>query len=333
MVTVRQFSRGVSQTIRAMERESRRLQHQRMLDDRAAARQSILDASAAAFDTHQELLGRLVDAHRITFQRRNWGELASQAAPEEPVYDDERERAAKLVFASYKPGWAAQAFGAAKKRQARLSSAIHKARAEDAEAHKQRLALAAQRSEEIIFAKALLALQPKAIVKALSEHTEFTDVAIEGVSVLAVESRVIAVIDALELEDMPTRSISMLQSGKVSEKVLSPAKIVELHRDNVCSSAIRVAAEFLKILPIDTIELVVKADLLDRSTGHITARPIFYSRFTAQLMASANLLLVDPALLTERLGARMDWNRRDGFCPIGLDGFDLPDELTMEHET
>ncbi|MFE0759320.1 hypothetical protein ACFW16_35530 [Inquilinus sp. NPDC058860] len=101
-------------------------------------------------------------------------------------------------------------------------------------------------------------------------------------------------IDGLDLEDLPDRSVTLLQSGKASVKPLSQSRVLELHRDTICSAAVRAAAECLAALPIDTVEVVMPADLLDRGSGHIGVTPVLYLRATAQALGMVNLPLTDP---------------------------------------
>src|SRR3546814_8783265 len=69
---------------------------------------------------------------------------------------------------------------------------------------------------------------------------------VEGLDTLFIDGRVVAVVDGLDLEDMPEESISLLKSGKASVKAIPVGKRHELHRDAICSAAVRVAIEFLR---------------------------------------------------------------------------------------
>src|SRR3546814_8288740 len=64
---------------------------------------------------------------------------------------------------------------------------------------------------------------------------------VEGLDTLFIDGRVVAVVDGLDLEDMPEESISLLKSGKASVKAIPVGKRHELHRDAICSAAVRVA--------------------------------------------------------------------------------------------
>ena len=327
MVTVRQFSRGVGRTIRAMEREAQRAQRQRLIQEKALARQAMLDAAADAAEAYERLVELLTACHRVPFQRMDWASTAQAEAPHDPPYSDARERAAAEALAAYRPGWFARTFGLAEGQRAKLKIGVDRARAADAEAHRLACEDAAQQRDEILLAREIVARKSKAMLAAVNAHGKFDQAAIEGVNILAIEGRVVAVVDALELEDMPSHSVSLLQSGKMSRKPLAAGKRLELHRDNICSAAVRVAIEFLRILPIDAVEVLMQPDLLDRGSGHITPQPVLYARITAQALQSVNLQMAEAGPLAERLGAHFDWNRREGFRPLNLGAFDLPHEL------
>src|SRR3546814_3525358 len=78
---------------------------------------------------------------------------------------------------------------------------------------------------------------------------------VEGLDTLFIDGRVVAVVDGLDLEDMPEESISLLKSGKASVKAIPVGKRHDLHRDAICSAAVRVAIEFMACLTIEAVEV------------------------------------------------------------------------------
>lgn len=333
MVTVRQFSRGVGRTIRAAERDRQRAARQRLLHEKAVARQAALDAAADAADAYEDLLAMLTGAHRESFARMDWLTTAIAKPPEDPTATGFREQKAARALQAYTPGWFARTFGLAKGARRKLSEAVRIARQGDADDFAERQRAAEQRREEITFAGAVTRLEPQALLSALNQHVALSEAPIEGVNVLASAERVVAVLNGLEVEDMPRQSTTLLQSGKASQKPLTATKIYELHRDSVCSAAIRVAAEFLRVLPIDEVEIIVEVDLLDSGSGHIAPRPVLYLRVTAQALEKVNLTLAEAAPLVECLGGQLNWSRKGGLGPVDLTAFDLPAELLEDTPT
>ncbi len=129
---------------------------------------------------------------------------------------------------------------------------------------------------------------------------------------------------------MPDQSVTLLQSGKASIKALPKNRVLELHRLNICSSAVRVALEFLNALPLDAVEVVMQTDLLERGTGHIGAEPALYVRVTPQALGTVNLERAEADALIERLGGHFDWKRGEGFRPLNLAPFNIPTDRTVE---
>ncbi len=313
-----------------MERGAQRAARERLLYEKAQAREAMLDAAADAAEAYEDLLEMLTGAHRAKFTRMDWLATAIAKPPAEPEATDLREQAATRALEAYVPGWLARTFGLAKGTRRKLSEAVRKARQEDIDDFASRQRAVEQRREEITFAGAVARLEAQALISAIDQHADLAKTPVEGIHVLATGERVMAVLNALEVEDMPRQSTTLLQSGKASQKSLTTTKIHELHRDNVCSAAVRVAAEFLRVIPVEEVEVLVEVDLLDAGTGHITPQPVLYLRVTAQALATMNLILAEPAALVERLGGSLIWNRKDGFRPIDVSMFDLPSEILDE---
>jgi hypothetical protein len=333
MVTYRQVGRGIACTMRAMDREAKRSARQRIAYEKAAQRQALLRASSNAAAEYDRMIGALTGSHRITFQRRDW--LTTATAPELPPAErtDEHERTAQDRADAYEPGWFVRTFGMEGRRRAALENEIQRARRQDDAEFQARRSSVSVRNAEIDSARRVVAKDHAAIAEALDRHSALGNLpfAVEDIDILFTDDdRVIAMVDGLDLEDMPTQSVSLLQSGKASIKAIPKSKILELHRDNVCSAALRVALEFLQVLSLETVEVVMLTDLLDPATGHIDADPVLYLRVAAQALAPLNLGRTEAHALVERLGGHLDWSRRDGFRRLNLGPFAIPVDDSAE---
>lgn len=328
MVTVRQFSRGVGRTMRAIDRDAKRAQRNRAAAQREALKVDMLESAADAASQYAELISALTGSHGVVFTRRDWSTTAKTPVLQVPERLSANEDRARVAAADYEPGWLARTFGREARARAALEQAIIDARLGDDEAYQGARALMEQRNNEIEHAKRVMNHNPDALVAALDAHSELGDLpfAVEAIDIVFAEDRVIAMVDGLDLEDMPTQSVTLLQSGKASIKALPKTKVLELHRENICSSALRVAVEILKTLPIEAVEVVMHSDLLDRSSGHVDADPVLYVRVTAPAVTPLNLSRTDAVALVERLGGRFDWNQREGFTRLSKDGLDIPAE-------
>lgn len=324
MVTSRQVARGITRALRAIDREAKRAERRRIAYQMAAQKQAVLEAGADAAAEYQKIIESITGAHRLNFQRRDWLAIAKatkMSAPERSSFEEETARAA---LANYTPGWFAKIFGMEKRRRAKLAAAIEAARGRD------EVGLRARQTEaenEIEFAQKLVAGEYGAIATALRRYSSLSQLpfAVEGVDVLFTDDgRIIAMVDGLDLEDMPTRSVTLLQSGKASIKALPKTRLLELHRNNICSAAARVALEFLQILPIDVVEVVMHTDLLNSGTGHIGSEPVLYLRVATQAVSNLNLPRTEASALIERLGGHFEWDKRAGFRAIDLGAFNVP---------
>lgn len=319
-------TRGIS--IAAVRREEARAERRRLALEQAAQKQAALEAAASAAEEYDRLIETLAGAHRVALPRRDWLALAETPPPADPDRSAAQEAAARRQQEAYKPGWFARTFGGAGRRRIELTAAVEDARARDEAEFQGRLQEAASRRAEIGFARRLVARDPAAVADALGRYTRLGDLpfSVEGLDLVFVAGgRIVAMIDGLDLEDVPDRSVTLLQSGKASVKPLSPARVLELHRDAICSAAVRAAAECLAALPVDEIEVVMRTDLLDRGSGHIGAEPVLWLRATVQALAAINLPQTDAAALVERLGGHCDWSRKEGFRPIRLGEVDVPE--------
>lgn len=318
--------------MRAMDRAAKQAERQRVARLAALERQAQLDASASAAAQYDEIVAAMTGAHRVEFRRRDWLRTATAPAVPAPARRDDERAAAQARLDDYRPGWLTRVLGREEKVRGALADEVEAAGARDDRAHQDRLREADLRNAEISAAQRVVERQVDALVEALEEHSSLGDLpfAVEGLDTLFLDDRVIAVVDGLDLEDMPEESISLLKSGKASVKAIPVGRRHEMHRDAICSSSIRVAIEVLSTLPIDEVEVLMLTDILDRGSGHIAAAPVLHLRVSAQALAAVNLTRADAPALVERLGGHMDWSKRDGFRRINeaAFGIDLDQEAT-----
>ncbi|MES3100586.1 hypothetical protein [Sphingomonas faeni] len=301
-----------------MDRAAKQAERQRVARQQALHRQAHLDASASAAAEYEDIVEALTGAHRVPRSRIDW--LTTSTAREVAVPERQSilEDAAASKFAGYVPGWFARTFGREQKVRDQLADEVLAARAQDDDAHSKAVAAAGARNSQIAAARRVVDRDPDAMVEALEDHSALGSLpfSVEGVDTLLLDGRTIAIVDGLDLEDMPEESVSLLKSGKASIKDLTVGKRLEMHRDAICSAAIRVAVEFLAVLPIDEVEVLMLTDILDRGTGHIQSAPVLHLRATSQALAVLNLSRTQAVAVAERLGGHMDWSKRDGFRAI-----------------
>lgn len=325
MVTSRQFARGMVRTMRAMDRAAKQAERQRIARQNALHRAAMLDAAAQSVAEYDEMVEALTGAHRVSFRKRDW--LTVATAPDEayPQRRDDEEQAARARLDGYVPGFLDKLLRRGDKVMATLADGIDVARRRDDDAHGRAVKAVAARNAQAATARKVVGRDPDALVAALEEHSDLGRLpfSVEGIDTIFLDGRVIAVVDGLDLDDMPDDSVTLLKSGKASFKALAAGKRLEMHRDAVCSAALRVAMEFLSTLPLDEVEILMLTDILDVATGHIDAAPVLHVRVAEQALRAVNLGRTDAHALIERLGGHMSWSRRDGFRAINAAAFGI----------
>lgn len=81
MVTYRQVGRGMVRTMRAIDREAKRAERQRLAYEKAALKLEMLESAAAAVQDYEELIAMLTGAHRIALSPKDWSFIANAGAP------------------------------------------------------------------------------------------------------------------------------------------------------------------------------------------------------------------------------------------------------------
>jgi len=317
-----------------MDRAGRRAERARIAYAKAAQKEALLAASAEAARQYEDVIQALTESHRVTLQMRDWRALATEARVLPPERSSVLEDAARRTLEAYRPGWWARTFGFEASKRQKLTQAIAAAATRDEADFQDRIRRADARNAEIDFAGRVLASDHDAVVSTLTHHSGLGALpySLSAVKVVFGEAgRLVAVVDGLDLEDIPTESVTLLQSGRASFKAIAKGRVMELQRDNICSSAIRVAVEFVQALARDEIEVVMHTNLLDPATGRIGREPVLYLRATAQALGALNLPRTEPSAVIDRLGGHCSWSKRDGFRAVNLGPFAIPDhELTAE---
>jgi hypothetical protein len=315
MVTSGQITRGVFRSMRAMDRASKQAQRQRIAQQKALHHNAMLDASAMAAAEYEEIVAALTRAHRIQFKRRDWLTLATSPIKPMPERHHGNEETARRRLDDYQPGFFARLFRREEGDRQQLSAKVVTARSKDDADHAGRVTATNKHNAEIKFAQKVVELVPDALIEALDRHSALGALpfSIEGIDTIFIGNRVVAVVDGLDFEDMPEESISLLKSGKASVKLLPSTRRYEMHKEAICSAAVRVALEFLGSLPIGEVEVLMLTDVLDRSSGHIESSPVLHVRMTEQSARTLNFERADPSALIDRLGGHLEWNKKDGF--------------------
>lgn len=293
--------------------ESRYQEAQQALAEEAR-RNKIAEAAAA----HQRLLKILTGSHRIKLKRVDWQSIANEPIPGDAVNYTTNEKEALQSLEEYRPSLWALLSGGAKRRRSELEALVTDARTKDRISQKRVQQLVEDRRRKLNLARDVLSFKPESFAVAFSQWAELKDVGVEKVHIKKTDMQTIVLIDAMELDDMPSFNFHVDNNGELVRYDVKSEEKIKIYREHICSSAIRVASEALCALPVSQIEVIVQADLLNRATGYTETEVILQMSVSLAALVAVNLEMADPVPLAIHLGAQFDWDAQEGFQPLNM---------------
>ncbi len=262
----------------------------------------------------------------------DWPRLATQPSPPPPTINTYETDLARRALASYQPSFLDQTFGGAQATRAKLEAQVFAAEQRASAAH-----AAAWAGWQ--HAVALLQWQQRVAggvlggdVEAYRAVLEYWDVFDEleelgsAVEVPYLSSREAEIDLYVNGDDViPTQSLTLLASGKLSTKALATGVRNLLFQDYVCGSALRIARELFAVLPLQRVLVHAIVDLLDASTGQIEAQPVLSVAMPRSTFARLNFAALDASDAMKNFSHAMSFSKTAGFRTIAaLDRAALP---------
>jgi hypothetical protein len=317
-----QGGKTILPTMNRIDRATKRALRDRERKERASGRRPTGGDVAARYEA---LFEQLTRAHCVAYERLDWNEIATRGLVEPAVRRNELEQKARRALANYRPGLLDSLFGLGQERRRALAEKVFEAAKKDAELYAQAKRNAEVHNLDVNLAPAVLALDMEAIETALKAHVPAAALAavMEGFAVaMPSPGRLIAYVDALEFDAMPDEAVEIGETGRSVYSPLAYAARQEMHLANVCAIALRIAAETLSVVPVETVEVVVRCFLPD-GRGEVEQHPILYTKVLHAALKAMDLRRLDPVATTTALGARIDWESARGFAPVRIDDLNL----------
>lgn len=335
--------RGALRTVvamqRASEREAQKRHREHVRHEKALAKQAALESAAEeveAFDRHLE---SLVSVHKIRCESVDWRSIQSQTEPPKPVRAYVHETVARKKIHEYNPGFITRTLGGEERAKLRLQNALEKAQDRDREIFNNAFLSWKkdhdQWKKEVALASGVRNGLVKAKTAALRYLNPFTRLENGGltISIHADEkSGLVTATLALDSAEniIPSKTKSLLQSGKVSTKKMPVGRYYDLYQDYICSCILRVGNEILGVLEDDLIVINATIELLNTSTGHQEQTPIVSVAISRKTLSKLNLSAIDPSDAMANFVHRMNFNKTKGF--LAVEPFQPPDfEAKDEH--
>ena len=117
-------------------------------------------------------------------------------------------------------------------------------------------------------------------------------------------------------EVVPKTTLSLLKSGKLSEKEMSKSAYYDLTQDYVCSCAVRLAREIFAVLPVGGVTVHAVDKVLNTATGSDEEVTILSVMFEREKFERANFDRIDPSDFVNSFDCNMRFTKTAGFKPV-----------------
>jgi hypothetical protein len=319
--------RGTVRSLGAIARQAERDSMRRAREHaRHVATMEKLDAkerAAEAVKQFEEYVERLVIIHRTCSSSANWNARAAAPPPNEPQRTSEHEASAKRNLERYKPSLVARLLGRVEKQRDVLGKLVEQGRLADDRSFVERSGQYKQDMEDhrdgVAFARRVLQNEPSAMLEAVKLFEPLASIGLLGehLSVSVIGPKAISVELSVHGEEViPKDRAKLLASGRASVKPMPKGEYYRLYQDHVCSAALRVAREFLALLPIDDVVVTAVDDLVDPATGHLKRSPIVSFHAPRATMAKLNFHALDPSDSLRNFNHRMSFGATVGLRPV-----------------
>ena len=315
--------RTIGAIARAVERDARRRARDQARQLALVAKAEQQERAIEVVNQFEEFVSSLTSAHRACSPAIDWVQRAAVQPPSKPKRHTTHEQQARRAFEEYRPSLLTRMFGRARRARLRLAEEIRRSRSADEAEYRGALKSYEQQLTEHDdaneLARRILDHDRGAMLEFLNASNPFGSVAILGESLkISIHdgARVSVELNVHSEEVIPKEVPRLLNSGRLSLKPMARGDYYRLYQDHVCSAVLRVAAEILAALPVDTVVITAVDDLLDHSTGHVTKTPILSVMIPRATIAGLNIAAADPSDSMRHFGHRMDFKPTAGFRRI-----------------
>lgn len=241
----------------------------------------------------------------------DWSAVLESPPPFVKGQTGPREAEAQKALDEYKPGLAGKLFGDAKAKE-KLTTALEEAKKADAQEF-------ADWQDSYKFAQRIIDGDIDAYLEAINESNPFEDLVEYGSgfefgtddpSVMEVEFQV------KSEEVVPKTTVTVLKSGKLSEKEMTKTAYYDLTQDYVCSCAVRIAREIFAVLPVGGVIVHAVDNILDTATGNDAEVTILSVLFEREKFEAANFDRIDPSDFVNSFTCNMNFAKTAGFKPV-----------------
>lgn len=332
-------SRTVSlkQIARAIERESRRqhqaaVRHQRDVAKEfreAQKRQAVAEkeftkvTAAADVASFNAYLSALESFHHHAIAPIDWSHAVAAQPPNPPLRNDARQKEAQAAIDRYEPGWVDRTFGGAKRQTAKLGADLLLAQQMDADGyqqvHQQYLQAHAEWEQNRGLAQRILAGDTSGFEEVLSAWNPPSVLEPFSISaeLLHVDTTLAEYGGGVDFDaSVPSEELKLTAAGNPSRKNMALGKRWALCQDQICSAALRLAADTFALLPVQRVIVNLGGRSLNTATGHWESTTWLAAHLTREALSRINLRTLDPSDSMENFQVRMKFRKTKGFAAV-----------------
>ena len=255
---------------------------------------------AKEIEEHQELLNSVIRLHCNPLRPTNWTEIATQEKPQPPVFSGMDESVAAERLKSYRPNLFMRLLELDGDRIASLQCDVEAARIRDLQRHEAAVSSYKTATRTVDQHRRMA---KRVLAGDLNAYNEVLDNCDIGASPILARNIIHSFVSASRIEVFanlnPTEVIpedtkTLLASGRVSVKKAKKKEFTSLYQDHLCSAALRIARDFMALLPIRKVLIHGLTPGIDPATGHPCERCVLSCLLTRDGFEKIEFEQVDP---------------------------------------
>jgi len=260
-------------------------------------------------ERYTETVNNLRNIHKYCDEYIDWERILYEREPFKPGQVGPKQARALEELENYKPSFFERMMHGDRRRE--LEEAVERARREDLEDYENWETLH-------ILAKQVLSGDPDAYLNVIYEMNPLNDLVEYGSDFeFGTDSADEMEVEfSVNLDIVPTYSLSLTKTGKVSQKELTKTAYYELVQDYVSSCTIRVARDIFALLPVKRVYVHAVEKRIDTQTGHPAEVTILSVLFVRDILEKLNFDLIDPSDALSNFKHNMKFLKTAGFQPV-----------------
>jgi len=272
-----------------------------------------IEKNQLAVEEYNNLIEIIRGIHRECDEHVDWNYIYSLKEPFNPQGIGPKEAEAIKELEEYKPSFSERLIKSkAEKKRLELEEKVKLAREEDKRDYEEwkRLHELAGRILKGDVDAYLQVIEEMSPLDDLLEFGSDFEFGIDDPSAMEVEFTV------KSSTVVPTYSLSLTKTGKLSRKDLSKSAYYDLVQDYVCSCSIRIARDIFALLPLDTVVVHAVDNVVNTQTGHEEEITILSVVFKRDVLEGLNFQLIDPSDALKNFKHNMKFLKTAGFKPV-----------------